>query len=217
MKLVIATKNINKIKEIKYKFSDFADLEIVSLLDFSNLPEVIEDGCTFEENALKKAREYSAFTGLPVLSDDSGIEIDALSGEPGVRSARYAGENADDDKNNDLVLEKMKSIPDGKRNAKFVCVIAIILPDKKEYLTKGICDGRIIQKKTGNNGFGYDPVFFIPRLGKTMAELTILEKNRFSHRALALDKTKDILRKILGDSQDRIFPNGIKPAKQQLF
>jgi XTP/dITP diphosphohydrolase len=200
MKLVIATKNINKIKEIKEKFSDFSDLEIGSLLDFSNLPEVIEDGCTFEENAIKKAREYSAFTVLPVLSDDSGIEIESLSGEPGIRSARYAGEKADDNKNNDLVLEKMKGVPDGKRNARFVCVIAIILPDKKEYLAKGICEGQIIKKKIGKNGFGYDPIFYIPRVGKTMAELTIMEKNKISHRALALDKAKEILKNILQDS-----------------
>jgi XTP/dITP diphosphohydrolase len=200
MKLVIATKNINKIKEIKDKFSDFPDLAIISLLDFNNLPDVIEDGFTFEENALKKAREYSAFTGLPVLSDDSGLEIDALSGAPGVRSARYAGENAGDEENNDLVLRQMSNLPEDKRNARFICVIAIKLPDQKEYLSKGICEGRIIKSRKGSNGFGYDPLFFIPDIGKTMAQLTVAEKNKISHRALALDKVKDILKKILENS-----------------
>ncbi len=197
MKLVIATKNINKIKEIKDKFSGFADLEIGSLLDFLDIPEVIEDGFTFEENALKKAREYSAFTGMAVLSDDSGLEIDALSGEPGVRSARYAGENAGDDRNNDLVLQRMEKVPEGRRNARFVCVIAIKLPDNNEYITRGTCEGRIIKSKIGGNGFGYDPIFYIPDLEKTMAELSIAEKNRISHRALALDRAKEILKKIL--------------------
>jgi XTP/dITP diphosphohydrolase len=200
MKLVIATKNKNKIKEIKEKFANFADLEIKSLVEFENLPEVVEDGRTFEENALKKAREYALFTGLPVLSDDSGIEIDAFSGEPGVRSARYAGENAGDDENNDLVLDKLKSVPDGKRSARFVCVIAIVLPNRNEYLTRGICEGQIIRMKIGKNGFGYDPVFYIPQLKKTMAELTITEKNKISHRALALDQAKEILKKILENS-----------------
>ena len=197
MKLVIATKNINKINEIKEKFSNFGDLGIGSLTDFNNLPEVVEDGQTFEENALKKARVYAAFTGLPVLSDDSGLEIDALFGEPGVRSARYAGENADDDENNDLVLKKLKNVPEDKKNARFICVIAVIMPDKREFLTKGICEGRIIGKKIGKRGFGYDPIFYIPSLGKTMAELTIMEKNKISHRALALDKAKEILNRIL--------------------
>ena len=199
MKLVIATKNINKIKEIKEKFSDFADLDVGSLADFSNLPEVIEDGQTFEENALKKAREYSLFTGMPVLSDDSGIVIDALSGEPGVRSARYSGERASDDENNNLVLEKMRSVPEENRTARFVCAVAIIIPGNGEYLTKGTCEGRILRSKTGKNGFGYDPVFYVPELEKTMAELTIKEKNKISHRALALDKAKVILRQILED------------------
>ncbi|MBN2401116.1 MAG: XTP/dITP diphosphatase [Spirochaetes bacterium] len=200
MKLVIATKNNNKVKEIREKFSDFMDLEIVSLLDFNNLPEVVEDGLTFEENALKKAREYCAFTGLTVLSDDSGIEIDALSGQPGVRSARYAGENASDDENNELVLAKLKKVPDEKRTARFICVIAVVQPVNIEYLTRGICEGRIIRDKSGTNGFGYDPIFFIPHLGKTMAELTLTEKNKISHRALALDKAEEILKKILETS-----------------
>lgn len=197
MKLVIATTNKNKINEIKEKFSDFSELEIISLSDFKNLPVVVEDGSTFEENALKKARAYSALTGLTVLSDDSGLEIDALNGEPGVFSARYAGEGATDDDNNNLVLEKMRAVPDKKKGARFVCVIAIALPDGGEYTAVGTCEGRIIDKKIGNNGFGYDPIFFIPAPGKTMAELSITEKNKISHRALALDKAKEILRNIL--------------------
>jgi XTP/dITP diphosphohydrolase len=194
MELVIATKNKNKIFEIKEKFSNITGLSILSLTDFHDPPDVIEDGLTFEENALKKAKEYAIFTGLTVLSDDSGLVIDYLSGEPGIRSARFSGENATDEQNNDLVLERLRNIPDDKRTARFVCVIAIALPDGTNYTAKGICEGIISAIKTGKNGFGYDPIFFIPRIGKTMAELSITEKNKVSHRALALDDAREILR-----------------------
>ncbi len=196
MKLVIATKNKNKISEIKEKFSDFPGLQIISLTDFSDLPDVSEDGVTFEENALKKARAYSAFTELTVLSDDSGLEIDALNREPGVRSARYAGDDTSDDKNMNLALKKLANVPDSKRSARFVCVIAVVQPGGREYTAKGICEGMISREKRGKNGFGYDPIFYMPELGKTMAELSILEKNKISHRALALDKAKKILKEI---------------------
>jgi XTP/dITP diphosphohydrolase len=197
MELVIATKNQNKIIEIKEKFSGLTGLRILSLMDFDDLPEVVEDGSTFEENALKKAKTYSGFTGLTALSDDSGIVIDSLNGDPGVRSARFSGEYATDDDNNNLVLEKLKNIPNEKKTARFVCVIAIAQPDGKTFTAKGTCEGRILRVRKGNNGFGYDPIFFLPGLGKTMAELSIAEKNKISHRALALDEALKILKKII--------------------
>jgi len=198
MKLVIATKNKNKIREIKDKFSDLSGLEIISLTDFKDLPDVDEDGLTFKENALKKARVYSSFTGLTVLSDDSGLVIDVLSGEPGVRSARYSGENASDEGNNALVLEKLKNVPDEKRAGRFMCVVAIVTPDGKEYFADGICEGRISRERAGTNGFGYDPIFYIPEIEKTMAELTTQEKNKISHRAKALEKAREILIDLFG-------------------
>ena len=196
MKLVIATKNNNKIKEIEVKFSDISGIEIKSLMYFRNVPTVLEDGFTFKDNALKKARVYSAFTGLTVLSDDSGLEVDSLNGEPGVYSARYSGIDAEDYDNNKLVLEKLKGVPDNRRNARFVCVIAVVQPDGKEYIAEGICKGIITHHEIGSNGFGYDPIFYLPELGKTMAELSVFEKNKISHRAQALEKVKAILANI---------------------
>jgi XTP/dITP diphosphohydrolase len=201
MKLIIATKNNNKIIEIKEKFSDFTELEIVSLTDFRDLPDVIEDGLTFEANALQKAHAYSQFTGETVLSDDSGLEIDALSGEPGVRSARYSGEKASDRENNNLVLMKLRNVPDNERTARFVCVIAIVQPNGSQYTVKGTCNGIITNKKAGSNGFGYDPIFYLPQLKKTMAELTLEEKNKISHRAEALTKANEILKRIIQETE----------------
>ena len=196
MKLVIATKNKNKIIEIREKFFILNDLEILSLDDFEDSPDVIEDGATFEENALKKAREISIFAGLPVLADDSGLEIDALKGEPGVYSARFAGKDATDAERNSLILERMKDIPDNKRKARFVCMIAIVLPDGREYLLRGVCEGVIAHKMKGLYGFGYDPIFYLPKIKKTMAELTLVEKNRISHRAKALELAQERLQMI---------------------
>lgn len=198
MNLLIATKNKNKIKEIKDKFSAIENLKILSLENFDSFPDVIEDGSTFEENALKKAKELSLFAGMPVLADDSGLEIDALNGEPGINSARYAGEGASDEDRNLLVLDKMKDVPADRRAARFVCIIAIIA-DGKEYLSKGICEGRIAIEMKGINGFGYDPIFYVGNSGKTMAEFTIKEKNVISHRAKALDMAGETLKKILGE------------------
>jgi XTP/dITP diphosphohydrolase len=154
---------------------------------------VIEDGLTFAENALKKARSAAAHTGCAALADDSGLVIDALNGEPGIQSARYAGDDADDDERNRLVLDKMRCVPDGKRSARFVCAIAIVLSDGTEYLAEGVCEGTIIREMRGNYGFGYDPIFFLPECGRTMAEIPLKEKNRISHRARALESARKIL------------------------
>lgn len=193
MELVIATKNHHKVREIKDKFSCIEYLEIRSLDDFNNVPDILEDGKTFEQNSLKKARELSRFTGLPCLADDSGLVVDALKGEPGVYSARYAGENASDIERNSLVLERMKDVPEGGRAARFICAIAIVLPDGREFLTEGRCEGTIACKPEGGQGFGYDPIFYLPEMGKTMSQLPLSEKNRISHRARALEKAKAIL------------------------
>jgi len=195
MKLLLATGNSNKLKEIRDKFLGIENLEILSLDDFKDSPDIIEDATTFDGNALKKARIISEFTNLPVLSDDSGLEIDALQGKPGVYSARYAGENATDDDRNRLVLKEMREIPDDKRTAKFVCVIAIVFPDGREYIARGECEGIIVREKRGENGFGYDPIFYLPHLKKTVAELSFNEKNRISHRAFALEKAIRILQR----------------------
>lgn len=197
MKLVIASKNNNKIREIQNKFSNFNNIELLSYHDFVNPPDVVEDASTFEGNALKKARATTEFTGLPALSDDSGLEIDALNGEPGVYSARYGGDNATDEDKNLLVLEKMSTIPDKGRSARFRCVIAIVLSDGTEYIAEGTCEGRISKKMRGTEGFGYDPIFVVPALNKTMAEIDIGEKNKISHRAHALEKAREILAAIL--------------------
>lgn len=201
MKLLIATKNKGKIKEIQEKFSSLQGISLLSIEDaeeeFGYLPDIIEDGTTFVENALKKARELSRLTGLPSMADDSGLVVDALDGEPGVYSARYAGEDATDSDRNALLLEKMKDVPFGKRQARFVCVIAIVLPTKGEYLTEGTCEGEIALEPKGTHGFGYDPIFYLPEYSKTMAELPLEIKNTLSHRARALDKAAEILNSLM--------------------
>ena len=192
MKLLLATKNHDKVLEIQDKFSDLKGLEILSMKDFDVFPDVVEDGMTFEENALKKAREVASLFKLPVLADDSGLVVDALGGEPGIYSARYAGEGVSNEFRNRYLLEKMKDVDRDKRSARFVCVIAMVI-DGREYVEQGICKGSITFEMRGAKGFGYDPVFFISDLDKTMAELTLAEKNRISHRSKALDKARDVL------------------------
>jgi XTP/dITP diphosphohydrolase len=192
MDLVIASRNKNKIIEIRKKFSGLKGLNLIPLYELESPPEVIEDGETFEENAIKKAEEIARYSNRPVLSDDSGLVVEALGGRPGVHSARYGGYGSSDSKKNELLLSEMADIKDN-RKAKFVCVVAIAWPDKKSSVARGECHGEIAIEPAGEKGFGYDPVFFIPEFGKTMAQLTLEEKNRISHRALALDKAKKIL------------------------
>lgn len=196
MNLVIATKNKNKIIEIGDKLSPFKNVGILSLLDFKCPPDIVEDGATFKENAGKKAAGISEFTGLPALADDSGLVIDALDGEPGVYSARYGGGNLSDTDRNMLVLEKLKDIPEDKRTARFICVIAVAVPGGPVYYADGLLEGVIINEFRGDSGFGYDPIFLIPGLNRTLAELSLEEKNRISHRALALDKAMEIIRNV---------------------
>lgn len=189
--IIIATKNRGKAAEFSYLLGSCFD-QVRSLLDFDLTPEIVEDGSSFEENALKKAQSTSAFFNKPAVADDSGLVVVSLNGEPGVYSARYAGENSTDDQNVNKLLKNIKGAND--RRAKFVCVVAFSYPGGTSKLFKGICNGVIIDEKIGNNGFGYDPVFYLPEIKKTMAELDPADKNKISHRAKAVRKLMDHLR-----------------------
>jgi XTP/dITP diphosphohydrolase len=175
------------------------DLEILdalnlrSLADYPEYPDVEETGETFAENALIKARAAARFTGLIAAADDSGIEVSALDGAPGVRSARFAGEGATDRQNNEKLLTLMAGIPEGEREARFVAVIALASPDGREITVRGECRGLVTTAPRGDGGFGYDPVFFYPPLGKTYAEMTDSEKGRISHRGLAIQALGRVL------------------------
>jgi XTP/dITP diphosphohydrolase len=181
--LVIASKNKGKIVE----FSDLlggVGIRVLGLSDFEAFEEVVEDGETFQENALKKALITAGNLGLPALADDSGLTVEALGGLPGVRSARYAGEKATDSENNEKLLAALKGIED--RAAAFVCVIAMAAPDGTYRLYEGRCEGVIAKGPEGNGGFGYDPLFYYPPLGKTFAQMDREEKNAVSHRGKAI-------------------------------
>ena len=169
------------------------DVKLKCLNDYSGFPEVVEDGETFEDNARKKARTYFEFTGIPVFADDSGLVIPALNNEPGIRSARYAGETATYADNNQLLMSKIINIPDNQRTGKFVCTICYIDANHEKIIT-GISDGIILGKLRGQEGFGYDPLFYVPSLGKTFAELSMAEKNKISHRGRAIELLKNFLK-----------------------
>jgi XTP/dITP diphosphohydrolase len=191
-KLLIATNNQGKVREYKSLLHDIP-FDPVSLTDEGITIVVEETGTTFKENAGLKAETLAAESRLLTLADDSGIEVDALGGEPGVMSARYAGDNATDAERVEYLLSKMKDVPEGKRTARFRCVIAIAEPGSKtEYFT-GECEGIIPFEPAGELGFGYDPVLYIPELGRTIAELGTEVKNRISHRAIAAEKARKAL------------------------
>lgn len=183
--LFIATKNKGKVREFS-TFFDGKGIEIKSLLDLADDIDVVEDGSTFEENAIKKAEEIGRMIGKPVLADDSGLEVDALGGRPGIYSARYVGSAKNDQDNMDKVLDELKGIPVEERTARFVCVLAIYTPGAETKTVRGTCEGVIANEPIGEHGFGYDPIFYIPSLQKTMAQLDKEEKNKISHRANAL-------------------------------
>ncbi len=189
MEIIVATKNKGKIREIRKALKGLR-LKIYSLNDFSDIPEIEEDGKSFHENALKKARFYSTYFGKLTIADDSGLEVDGLKGLPGIYSARYAGEGASDREKNQKLLREMEGVPISKRGARFRCVITIVSQDGREAISDGFCKGRIGFKEVGKKGFGYDPLFIIPQYGKTMAQLSIEEKNRISHRGKALRKLR---------------------------
>ncbi len=192
--LVLATTNTNKVKEFQKLLNDFK-VEIRSLADFGPLPPVIEDGDTFDENAYKKAHHTAKVLGLPAIADDSGLVVEALGGQPGVHSARYAGTSANDDDNIDKLLKEMEGIDN--RNASFQCTISIAVPSGPALTYEATCPGKITSERRGDNGFGYDPVFFHEGLGKTFAEATMEEKNSISHRGQVMQEIAGEAEKIL--------------------
>lgn len=173
-------------------------IRLYGLNYFDNVPDVEEDGKNFSENGLKKARFYSKLFGRITIADDSGLEVDILNGRPGIHSARYAGLGASDQENRKKLLKELQGVPMSKRGARFRCVIAMVAPDGREILTEGSCRGRIGFREIGKNGFGYDSLFVLPQYGKTMAQLSLKEKNRISHRGKALRKLSKILKTYKG-------------------
>jgi XTP/dITP diphosphohydrolase len=195
MRIIFATKNEGKVKEISEMLAS-TDIVLVSLNRFESLPEIVEDGKTYRENALKKAKIISEFTGEIVLADDSGLQVDVLGGEPGVYSARYAGEGATDEENNAKLLAQLKDVPEEKRTASFFCALVLYYPDGHYRSFEAEWQGRIIDEWRGTNGFGYDPIFLWPAMNKTAAELTPEIKNTVSHRGQAFMKLRNYLSKI---------------------
>jgi XTP/dITP diphosphohydrolase len=192
--LVLATRNQGKISEFRELLSGF-NLDIRSLNDFGPIPTVEEDGDTFEDNAYKKAHFTAKVLGFPALADDSGLVVPALGGEPGVRSARYGGDGANDFQNNLKLLKAMEGVTN--RMAVFQCVIAIAVPRGPALIYEGKCEGEITEKMEGNQGFGYDPVFCYPSLKKTFAQMSIEEKNQVSHRGRAMAELRKEFDKVL--------------------
>ncbi|AIQ65206.1 purine NTP phosphatase [Paenibacillus stellifer] len=191
--LIVATKNAGKVKEFQHAFAPLG-LEVKSMFDYPNLPDVVEDGVTFAENARKKSVQVSKALGLPVLADDSGLCVDALNSRPGVYSARYGGPGATDEDNNLKLLAELEEQKQGEdtgqpllSTARFVCALSLYDPfSDKEYTAEGAVEGWITSEPAGGGGFGYDPLFYLPDFGKTMAELTVSEKQAISHRGQAL-------------------------------
>jgi XTP/dITP diphosphohydrolase len=194
IKLVIATRNPGKTAEIKALLKDFP-IEIKNLDDFGPIPEVEENGETFDENAYKKSSFTARVLGLPALSDDSGLCVEALEGRPGVHSARYAGENATDAENCQKLLADLKGHKN--RKAAFECVISLAVPTGAALTYEARCEGQILEAPEGENGFGYDPVFFFPAYGKTFAQITREEKSRVSHRGKALTEFREEFDKVI--------------------
>lgn len=193
-KIIFATGNAGKMKEVREILKDL-NVEILSMKEAGIQADVEENGKTFQENAVIKAREIMKISGEVVLADDSGLEIDYLNKEPGIYSARYMGEDTSYRIKNANLIERLQGVPDEKRTARFVCAIAAAFPDGSVETTEGTIEGRIGYEEKGENGFGYDPIFYVPEFGCTTAELTGEQKNQISHRGKALEAMKEILRK----------------------
>ena len=203
-KILVASTNPGKITELRAMLD--ADVQWLDLSDFPNIAEIKEDGQTFIENARKKALGYARATGLWTIADDSGLVIDALSGEPGVKSARFSGEKSINDdgtlidhRNIAKVLELLEGVPKEKRTARFFCCLCLASPEQILIETEGTLEGLITNKEIGKNGFGYDPIFLVPHLNKTVAQLTSEEKNAISHRGNAIRKLKPLLERSLAN------------------
>ncbi len=191
--IIIATKNRGKVRDFEELFSSY-NIEVKSLYDFPDMKDVEETGKTFEENAKLKAEEICRELGQAVLADDSGLMIDALDGRPGVYSARYAGAEKSDQKNIEKVLQELKGVEDKSRTARFYCALSVAIPNEETILVHGTCEGKITEVPVGENGFGYDPIFYLEEKQKTMAQLTKEEKNQISHRANALEKLEVVIK-----------------------
>ena len=194
MKIIFATGNENKLREIR-QITENMGIEIVSMKDAGYYTEVEETGTTFEENAYLKASAIAKKCNLPTLADDAGLEIDYLNKEPGIYSSRFMGEDTPHSVKNAELLRRMEGVPDEKRTARFVCAICFVRPDGSSETVRATMEGRVAYKSAGKNGFGYDPIFFLPERGCTSAELSPEEKNEISHRGKALRMMRDILEK----------------------
>lgn len=194
--VIIATKNSGKAKEFEHIFNRY-NIQVKSLLELDSSIEIEENGETFEENALIKAREIATKFKKLVIADDSGLEVDALNKRPGVYSARYAGEGRDDLANIKKVLSELEGIDEKDRSARFVCALALVTEDGKEFVVRGECEGQILKECRGTEGFGYDPIFYLPSLEKTMAQIPKSEKNVLSHRADAFKKLEKVLLEVM--------------------
>ncbi len=192
--LVLATTNKNKVKEFQEMVGDFP-IEIKSVADFGTIPECIEDGETFDDNAYKKALHTAKILGLPAIADDSGLVVEALDGAPGVYSARYAGENATDEDNCQKLLKEMEGVTN--RKAAFKCVLSIAVPSGPALTYEGSCEGTILEEKRGESGFGYDPLFYFEEFGKSFAECNSEEQNKVSHRGKALAEVRQEFDKVM--------------------
>ena len=206
--LVLATTNKNKVKEFREMVGDFP-IEIKSVADFGPIPECIEDGETFDDNAYKKALHTAKILGLPAIADDSGLVVEALDGAPGVYSARYAGENATDEENCQKLLKEMKGVKN--RKAAFKCVLSIAVPSGPALTYEGSCEGTILEEKRGDSGFGYDPLFYFDEFEKSFAECNADEKNRVSHRGKALAEVREEFDKVMTWLNQRLTEE--KPPK----
>jgi XTP/dITP diphosphohydrolase len=197
MRILIATMNAGKLREYERLLADVPGLELETMASLSEPVDVVEDCDTFRGNALKKATEIAAAAGVSCLADDSGLEVDALGGRPGVHSARYSGEGATDARNNEKLLRELRAVPDGQRTARFQCAIAVVNAGARELaVVEGACEGRIGREPKGTYGFGYDPLFVPDGHTHTMAELGPEAKNEISHRAKAAEKLVPLLREL---------------------
>ena len=198
-RIIFATGNKGKIREIQEIMAD-TGMEIVSMNEAGIRVDIEENGSSYEENALIKARAVAALTKDIVMADDSGLEVDYLNKEPGIHSARYLGEDTPYSVKNAHIIQRLDSVPDEMRTARFVCAIAAVLPDGRELTTRAAIEGRIDYEEKGKGGFGYDPIFYVPEFEKTTAELTEEEKNRVSHRGKALQLMKEELKKLFQEA-----------------
>lgn len=195
-RIVFATGNAGKVREVQAILADMG-MEVLSMKEAGISIDIEENGTTYEENALIKAREVAKYTDAIVMADDSGIEIEYMDNGPGIFSARFLGEDTSYTIKNNYIIQKLDGVPDEKRTARYVCAIAAVLPNGKELTTRGVFEGRIGYEEAGENGFGYDPIFYVPKFGKTTAQLASEEKNQVSHRGIALEAMKAQLKSYL--------------------